>query len=285
MIQYDTKDISGGCMEKTVLITGCSSGIGRETANYFHEKGWNVIATMRNPDQRHTTLHSKEGIDLQHLDVTDIGTIRQVVQYAVEKYGVIDAVVNNAGYALVGPVEGCSHEKVEKQFATNVAGLMDVVREVIPVMRKQNGGTIINLASIGGKMSFPFYSIYNSTKWAIEGFSEGLRYELKPFGIKVRIIEPGLIKTDFYEGSMDMAREEGLVAYDELQTLAMRNMDKTVQKGSGSRTVAKTIYKAAVDRGWKLRYRTGKNAGLLLTMRKLLPDGAFFGLIHSTILK
>ena len=189
-------------MKKTVIITGASSGIGLETALIFFEKGWNVVATMRNPEGRKTGLH-EEKIDLRHLDVTDIGSIKEVIQYARDKYGRIDVLVNNAGYAVRGPFEMSDPAQVKTQFDTNVLGLMDTCRIIIPVFREQREGTIINVASIGGRATIPFYSIYNSSKFAVEGFSEALHFELRPFNIRVRIIEPGFILTNFYGRSME----------------------------------------------------------------------------------
>ncbi|MCX7920585.1 MAG: SDR family oxidoreductase [Clostridia bacterium] len=272
-------------MKKTVLITGASTGIGKETALYFHENGWNVIATMRNPERRKTELHNKKDIDLIHLDVLDSTSIQNAINFAINKYGKIDVLVNNAGYALVGPFEVSSREQIEKQFQTNVFGLMDVMREVIPVFKKQKEGVIVNLASIGGRTAFPLYSSYNSTKWALEGFSESVHYELKPFNIKVKVIEPGLIKTDFYDRSADNVAKEAMGDYNSFAERALKNMNESAAQGSHPRVVAKTVFKAANDRSWKLRYSTGKNAAMILTMRKLLPDRVFFGLIKGSVLK
>jgi len=182
---------------KTVLITGTSSGIGKETALYFSNKDWNVIATMRNPEKRKNIFQNTNNIDTIHLDVLDYSSIKKAIDYAEKKYGSIDVLVNNAGYASFGPFEISSQDHVEKQFKTNVLGLMDVTREILPLMRKRKQGVIINVTSIAGRMTFPLYSLYNSTKWAVEGFSESLQFELRKFNIKVKNIEPGIIKTDF----------------------------------------------------------------------------------------
>jgi NAD(P)-dependent dehydrogenase (short-subunit alcohol dehydrogenase family) len=159
---------------KTVLITGASSGIGMETALYFHERKWNVVATMRNPDKRRTPLHEKGLPDLVHLDVMDEKSIRDAVAYAVKKHGRIDVLVNNAGYAMYGLFEAATKEQAARQFETNIFGLMAVTREVLPHFRKQKDGVLINIASMGGRIGFPLYSIYNASKWAVEGFSESL---------------------------------------------------------------------------------------------------------------
>jgi len=196
-------------MEKVVLITGASSGIGNESAKLFQSKNWKVAATMRSPEKAED-LQRIVDIACIRLDVTDPESIRSAIKESLEKFGRIDAVVNNAGYGLVGPFEAATDEQIERQFQTNVFGLMNVCREILPYFREQKRGFIVNVASLGGRVSFPFYSIYNSTKWAVEGFSEALRYELEPLHIRVKIIEPGPIKTDFYDRSQDLMSKPGL---------------------------------------------------------------------------
>ncbi len=142
-------------MKKVVLITGCFSGIGHATAEFFADEDWQVVATMRHPEQRDTELKDHENIDLVHLDVLDPASIGEAVRHTVEKHGHIDALVNNAGYAIEGVFESSTPEQARKQFETNVLGLMDVIREVLPVMRKQKGGVIINMTSIGGTDGVP----------------------------------------------------------------------------------------------------------------------------------
>ena len=262
-------------MKKTVLITGSSTGIGKECALYFHKKGWQVVATMRNPETRTTELHGIENIDLIHLDVTNIDSIRSAIAYAKEKFGTIDVIVNNAGYAVLGLFEATNREQAESQFNTNVFGPLDVIREVIPVLREQKCGIIINTTSVGGRIAVPMYSLYNSTKWALEGFSEALSYELRPFNIKVKVVEPGFTKTDFYGRSMDITTKEGLEMYDAYVSTTQKNLEKPAKKGSHPSVIAKTIFKAASDGSWKFRYPTGAGARYILLMRKCLPDRLF----------
>lgn len=188
---------------KTILITGSSSGIGRATALYFATKGWNVAATMRSP-QREFELAKLPNVKVYPLDVTRPETIKEAVAAAISDFGGIDVVVNNAGYGGVGIFEAASQEQIERQFGTNVFGVMNVIREILPHFRERKGGTIINVTSVGGIITFPIYSVYHATKWAVEGFAESLQYELKPFNIKVKNIEPGAIKTDFYDRSQDL---------------------------------------------------------------------------------
>jgi short-subunit dehydrogenase len=266
---------------KTVLITGASSGIGLKTAKIFQNKGWNVIATMRKPEKDNELANIPNVLCLP-LDVTLNETIQPVIDRAIAQYGAIDVLINNAGYALVGVFEASSQEEIERQFATNVFGLMAVTRAILPHFRQRRQGILANIASIGGKMAFPLYSPYHATKWAVEGFSESLQYELKPFNIKVKIIEPGPIKTDFYTRSMAIAQKPGLTDYDNYVNKVLPQMHNP-EIGSPPEVTAQVIYRAVTDGSWKLRYPAGGNAGFLLTLRKLLPDVLFQKIIKSGI--
>ncbi len=172
-------------MGKVVLISGSSSGIGLETAKLFASAGWTVIAGMRNAAGRTTPLHDDRRIIVTGLDVTDSRSVSDAVAEVVKNHGGIDVLVNNAGYALTGVFEYFDEATLRKQIDTNVIGMMTLTREVLPHMRERGGGTIVNIASIAGKTTFPFYSFYHATKWAVEGFSESLQHELVPFNIKV----------------------------------------------------------------------------------------------------
>ncbi len=269
-------------MNKTVLITGSSMGIGRATAEHFARAGWNVVATMLCPEEARDWAKQFDTLALR-LDVTDVASIRDALDAAIEKFGAIDAVVNNAGYGLVGPFEASTPEQVERQLATNVTGVMNVTREILPHFRERRAGTIINVSSLAGRLTIPFYSVYHATKWAVEGFSESLSYELAPFGIRVKIIEPGAIKTDFYGHSQDLTGKPGLRAYDELAAKASSAMQKTVAKAPGPEVVAKAIYRAAVDGSWRLRYPV--NAGVLLWTRRLLGHRLFMAVVRRQVFK
>ena len=271
---------------KTVLVTGTSSGIGLETARYFFEHGWNVVATMRHPDQRRTPLHEKGLPDLVHLDVTDRASIQAAIQYALDKYRAIDVLVNNAGYAVYGPFEATTSAQVKRQFDTNLVGVMEVTREFLPLFRRQKGGTLINVTSMGGRLGFPLYSVYNSTKWAVEGFSEALQYELKPLNIKVKVIEPGVIKTDFYDRSLDKADCETVMdAYGDIVRRGQKYMQATAMRtGIEPRVVAQTIYRAATDASHRLRYPVGPDAMQVSFLRRLLPESLFYRILEKVIL-
>lgn len=271
-------------MAKTMLITGASTGIGRATAKLFQQSGWNVAATMRSPEQA-TDLAQLENVLCLRLDVTDNASVQSAVAAALEKFGAIDVLVNNAGYALLGVFEACTPDQIQQQFDTNVFGLMNVTRAVLPQMRDRQSGTIVNVASIGGQMAFPLYSLYHATKWAVEGFSDALQYELEPFNIRVKVIEPGPIKTDFYTRSHDTATKVGLSAYDEFVAKVKKNMDQVGNTGSPPEVTATIIYRAATDGSHRLRYPAGGNAGILLALRKYLPDRLFNQIIRSSILR
>jgi NAD(P)-dependent dehydrogenase (short-subunit alcohol dehydrogenase family) len=269
-------------MIRTVFLTGSSSGIGRATALHFAEKGWNVAATMRTPAAADVSLR-RDGIALFALDVTDPVSVRKAVADARARFGRLDVVVNNAGYGLVGPFEATTAEAADRQIATNVGGLLNVTREVLPILREQRGGTIVNVASMGGRITFPLYSVYHATKWAVEGFSESLRFELEPFGIRVKIVEPGPIHTDFYDRSMVLAARPGLDAYDGYVARAMPNMQKAGETAPGPEVVARAIWKAATDGSARLRY--SPNSSGILALRRLLPDRAFLAVVKAIVLR
>jgi NAD(P)-dependent dehydrogenase (short-subunit alcohol dehydrogenase family) len=267
-------------MSKTILITGASSGIGKTTAIYFAERGWNVAATMRKPDDE-TELKKYKSIKLYALDVLNEESIQKAYEAALKDFESIDVLLNNAGYAALGPFEAADKAQIEKQFDTNVIGLMSVCKAFIPYFRERKAGTIINVASVGGRLTFPLYSLYHGTKWAVEGFSESLSFELRPFNIKVKIIEPGAIKTDFYDRSPDILKKEGLNAYDSYVDKISGSFLKAASSAPGPEVVAKTIWKAANSNNYHLRYAVGSGAPFLLFLRRVIPNSWFMGMIRS----
>lgn len=267
-------------MEKVILITGASTGIGRETVKLFQAKNWKVAATMRRPEEA-DDLKRIVDVECIRLDVTDIGSIKSAIAATLEKFGRIDAVVNNAGYAVVGPFEATTLKQVDRQFQTNVIGLMNVCREIIPYFREQRRGHIVNIASVGGRMTFPLYSVYHATKWAVEGFSESLQHELDQFNIRVKIIEPGPIRSDFYDRSAVIAKRDDLGVYDNFVARVLPNMQKAGEHAPDGSVVAETIYDAVTDGSRRLRY--GVNTKGILFVRRLLPDRVFNPLIKKIV--
>jgi len=266
-------------MSKTVLITGASTGIGRETAKYFQEKGWNVSATMRSPEKENE-LTKLQNVICPILDVTDVKSIALSLESTINKFGSIDVIVNNAGYSLTGIFEAATNDQLQHQYDVNVFGVMNVVRAILPYFRVKKSGAIVNVSSIGGKMTLPLYSMYQSTKWAISGFSEALQFELRPFNIKVKIIEPGAVITDFYDRSMTHTKKAGLTDYDEYVQKIHAVNDKFVSKGNHPLKTAKVIFKAATSTNWKLYYPSGSDAKIFLKLRKLQPVSWFNSVIR-----
>jgi len=260
-------------MKKTVLITGASSGFGKVAAKLFHTKDWNVIASMRSPEKE-TELNSLDNIFITRLDVTDKQSIQNAVAAGIAKFGKIDVLVNNAGYGALGALEAATEEQIKQQFDVNFFGLIAVTTAVLPGMRQQKSGTIINVSSVGGRVTFPFSSLYHATKFAVEGLTESLQYELNPFGINLKIVEPGGYKTEFSGRSMTLLRAEGLDDYKPSfdKFIGMLNnwpMSENIME------VAEAIYEAATDGTEKLRYPVGHDAAQLVETRKQMTDADF----------
>ncbi|NEO73715.1 SDR family oxidoreductase [Moorena sp. SIO3H5] len=261
-------------MSKTILITGASSGIGKATAKLFQEKGWNVVATMRTPEKE-TELTTLDNVLVTRLDVLEQDSITKAVQLGIEKFDKIDVLVNNAGYGAYGLLEATPREKIIRQFDVNVIGLLDVTKAILPHFRQNKDGILINISSIGGKMTFPLFSLYNGTKFAVEGISEGLSFELQAIGCKVKIIEPGVINTDFAGRSLDMNNDENLTEYQELIGKLFNSMESLAEQASEPIVVANVIYEAATDGTDKLRYTAGEDARMMVANRKELDDKTF----------
>lgn len=271
-------------MKKTIVITGASSGIGKSIALLFAAKGWNVAATMRNPSKTND-FQSIPSIKTYALDVTSESSIQSAFASIMNDFSRIDVVVNNAGYGATGIFEKSTDEQVRRQFDTNVFGLMNVTREALRYFRNAKSGTIINITSMGGLITFPFYSVYHGTKWAVEGFSESLAFELRHLNIKVKCVEPGAIKTDFYDRSMDLFRNPSITDYDRYEEVVYKNTQQAGKDAPGPEVVALTVYKAATDNSNRLRYPVGGLSPILLMLRKLLPLSWFTKIVASQVEK
>ncbi|TAJ15525.1 SDR family oxidoreductase [Marinilabiliaceae bacterium JC017] len=260
--------------QKIIFITGASSGIGKETVKYFHKKGWRVAASMRVPEQC-DELRSLNGVRLYRMDVTKPDEVKSVVAQVWQEMGPVDLLVNNAGYGAIGPLEYASNEQVRRQFDVNVIGLLQVTRAFLPLFRKQGTGMIINLSSIAGRMALPLYSLYHGTKYAVEGITESLYYELRQWGIQVKLVEPGPVKTDFNGRSKDTLANGGVGGYDDFAHKVYRFYDKNFDYGISAHQVAKTIYRAACSQPRKLRFAAGFPAQTLLFMKRIMPAVLF----------
>ena len=273
-----------------VLITGCSSGIGHETARRLAAKGWTVYATARRPES--ITDLGQAGCRTLALDVTDEASMSEAVAAVEGEHGAVGALVNNAGYSQSGALETLPMERLRAQFETNVFGLMRMCQLVLPKMRAAGRGRIVNVSSMGGKLVFPGGGAYHATKHAVEALSDALRFEVKGFGVHVSIIEPGLITTNFGEtaaGSLEHAPAgdaEGSDPYARFNAAVgaatvgayegpMRHL------GGGPETVANAIERAISARNPKTRYKVTASARLALAQRRLLPDRAWDALMRS----
>jgi NAD(P)-dependent dehydrogenase (short-subunit alcohol dehydrogenase family) len=259
-------------MAKTIFITGASSGLGKATAKLFAEKGWRVIATMRNPEQE-TELSQMKNVTLLPLDVTNVEQIKATVEKAVTS-GDIDVVFNNAGYGLAGPLEGINDAQLTRQINTNLLGVIRVTQAFIPYFRKKKSGLFITTTSIGGLIALPLNSVYHATKWALEGWSESMTFELNPFGIGIKTVSPGGIKTDFIGRSLDTSRH---VAYEEMTSKVLSEFTKPERSANYSTAdqIAEVVFEAATDGKNQLRYVAGEDAKATYAQRLAAGDEEF----------
>ncbi len=271
---------------KTVLITGCSSGIGRLSALTFQKQGWNVAATMRNPDKE-TQLTSLDNVLVMPLDVTDAGSIHAAIQKTTGHFGSLDVVVNNAGRGMHAPLEVSTDDMIREIFETNVFGVMRVCRAAIPVMRKQGSGCLINVTSMAGYIGLPLETTYCATKFAVEGMTEALAWEMKPFNIRVTSVAPGAyLQTSFSsnanDGSLfagDPELEKATRGFREHFMAAVRN------EGGDSadpQAVADQIYKCAIDET-PVSNPVGTDAALIVSLMEFSRE-EFLGKVKPFLL-
>lgn len=272
-------------VSKAVLVTGCSSGIGRATAERLSSKGWRVYATARNPDSIKDL--ADKGCTMMALDMDDEASMRAAVDAIVAAEGAVGVLVNNAGYSQSGAVETVPMEKIRRQFETNVFGLIRLTQLVLPGMRAQGWGRVVNLSSMGGRLTFPGGAYYHASKHAVEAFSDALRFEVKGFGVRAIIIEPGLIRTSFGDaavGSMDEEHDDGPYGEFNASVAALTKgayEGPMAKLGAGPEAVAKTIERAISSSRPRARYRVGASARVMLTLRAMLPDRAFDAFLRS----
>jgi len=268
--------------ERVALVTGASSGIGEETARLLHEAGFTTYAVARRVDRM--AALEKAGVHTFAMDVTDDASMVAGINRIVVDQGRIDVLVNNAGYGSYGSVEDVPLDEARRQFEVNVFGLARMTQLVTPYMRQRGHGRIINVSSIGGKFYEPLGAWYHATKFAVEGFSDSLRLELKPFGIHVVIIEPGPIITEWNtlarDGLVETSRGGAYEEHAERVGATMARGDSG-WAGSSPDVVARKIVKAATTSHPKARYPVGRGAGTIVTARRLLPDRAFDAIVNS----
>lgn len=255
---------------KTIFITGASTGLGKATAQLFQQKGWNVIATMRNPEAA-SDLVSLDNVTILPLDIINPEQIQTTVKQFLES-GEVDVVFNNAGYGLMGPLEALTDEQIVRQLNTNLLGTIRVTQEFIPYFREKKQGMFISTTSIGGLITFPLNSIYHATKWALEGWSESMAFELNTFGIDIKTVSPGGIKTDFVSRSLDSASSP---AYEEIMNSLYSKMGGMMDAASTPEQIAEVVYEAATDGKKQLRYVAGEDAKALYAQRLELGDELF----------
>ncbi len=269
---------------KVAIVTGSSSGIGYETALILARNGFRTYATMRNLEKRKpiSDIATKERLELHtiKLDVTDERSVNDAIKTIKSDAGRIDVLVNNAGYGLAGSLEDLSMSEIKAQYETNVFGLIRVTQAVLPTMRERKSGIIVNISSIGGKMAIPLQSPYHGTKFAVEGLSESIAYDLEPFGIKVVLIEPGAIKTNFESGMVVAQKTQNTNSpyYNTMQKL-QSSINSHFKNGTPPAKVAEVILNAITTPNPNLRYTVGEDAAMITQKRKELSDSEFHKLV------
>jgi short-subunit dehydrogenase len=269
-------------MKKVALVTGASSGIGKETAKLLINNGFTVYGSARRVDKMNDL--ATIGVKLLAMDVTNEEQMVDSVNQIIQNEGRIDVLINNAGYGSYGAVEDMPMSEAKYQFEVNIFGLARLVQLVLPTMRAQKSGRIINISSIGGSIGEPHGAWYHSTKYALEGFSDSLRMELQQFGIDVVIIKPGAIFTEWNTIAREnLIKVSGNTAYKELAHKHVKMLAKADEQGSAPIVVAKTILQASMANKPKTRYATGKGASIILFLRRILSDRMFDKLMLSTM--
>lgn len=265
-------------MKKTILITGASKGIGKMAAQKFAAEGWNVVATMRSPEKE-TELNQLDNVLVTKLDVQDFNSIHQAINAGIERFGKIDTLVNNAGLGMYGIFELATREQIREQFDVNVFGVMDTMQAILPHFRENKGGTIINISSQGGRITFPTISLYHASKFAIEGFSESVSFELAPLNIIVKLIEPGNVDTGF-SGSAPTTANPAITVYDDFLAAFRKNVADLAPPVKTEVTV-EAIYAAATDGTNQLRYIAGEDAKQVIGVKQSRSDQEYMDYMTS----
>jgi NAD(P)-dependent dehydrogenase (short-subunit alcohol dehydrogenase family) len=274
-------------MRQTVLITGCSSGFGEAAARLFAARGWNVIATMRRPENGHGIAEA-DNVFVTRLDVEDRDSIDAAIAAGLDRFGRIDVLINNAGFGLFGIFEATPRAKVLEQFAVNVFGVMDTTRAILPHFRANRSGVIVNVSSGAGVFALPLISLYTASKFALEGFSESLWYELASLGIRMKIVEPGGVgETKFGQRSIaEAAATEPLEDYAPFFAAGVKVFETlaAAPTGATSQGVAEVLYAAATDGTDQLRYVATDDIKPLVAARRETSEAEYISFMHERVL-
>ena len=272
-------------MKKVVIITGASRGFGELIAKKFQKEKFQVIATMRNVDSS-PNLMKLDNVDIKKLDVTNKSDIKNVVDFTIKKYGRIDILINNAGYGAFGLLEEASEQEIRNQFDVNYFGLIDCIRGVLPQMRKQKDGVIINISSIAGRFGLPFTSLYNSSKFAVEGLTECLHYELSLFGIDIKTVAPGSFRTGFHD-SVNFTENEKKEELDDIRENLKKALDEGIKNeppfpfGFGnSDDVANFVFKQSITKS-KVSNFIGRDTKIINFFIKIFGRELLFKIIKK----
>ena len=266
-------------MEKVALVTGSSSGIGLETSLSLARNGFHTFATMRDvsKDEEIKEIVRKENLNVEilQLDVDNEESVNEAINTVMERKDRIDVLVNNAGYGMWGTVEDVSIDEFKEQFETNFFSIIRLIHRVAPIMRKQNSGNIVNISSVAGRIGFPVSPAYISSKFALEGLSESLRFELMPFGVNVIIIEPGVIKTNFFDSMKLAEKSQQDSTYKDITEKVISGVKMMAEMGTHPKEVADTVIKALKEEKPLPRYVVGNDAMMFLEAKRMKTDIEF----------
>jgi NAD(P)-dependent dehydrogenase (short-subunit alcohol dehydrogenase family) len=275
---------------KVAVVTGSSSGIGYETSLMLARNGFLTYATMRNVNKSENikSVAIKENLPIRvnQLDVTDDVSVKNAVQAILSKTGRIDVLVNNAGYVLEGAFEDLSIDEIKAQYETNVFGLIRTTQAVLPIMRRQKSGIIVNISSGAGRFGYPGHSAYISTKFAVEGLSESMSYELEPFGIKVVIVEPGVIRTNIVNGMVVAKKSQDPNSpYSQIMQKMATAFESMMENASSPDLVAKVVLNAVTNENANIRYLAGKDVETWLDSKRNMSDEEFHKMMKQNLMK
>jgi NAD(P)-dependent dehydrogenase (short-subunit alcohol dehydrogenase family) len=280
---------SSSSNNKVAVVTGSSTGIGYETSLILARNGFLTYATMRNLNKSENikSVATKENlpIRIKQLDVTDDVSVTNAIQTISSDAGRIDILVNNAGYGLNGAFEDLAMDEIKAQYETNVFGLIRTTQAVLPIMRRQKSGIIVNISSGAGRFGFPTGSAYVSTKFAVEGLSESMSYELEPFGIKVAIVEPGVIRTNFGDGLIVAKKSQDPNSpYSQMMQRSAAGFEKMMKNASSPDVVAKVVLNAIRDENPSLRYLAGSDVETWLGGKRKVADEEFYKMMKQNMI-